>query len=122
MTYLLDSVILIDHCNGIEPATDLPAEIGGQSCITVITRAEVLTGFWPRALPVALGLLDMFTALPITSAVADLAAELRRIRHWKPPDALQAAAAMQHGLILVTRNSRDFKPGGQPQVLIPYRV
>jgi predicted nucleic acid-binding protein len=41
---------------------------------------------------------------------------------WKLPDAIQAAIARAHGLTLVTRNTRDFQPGGDPEVLIPYEL
>jgi predicted nucleic acid-binding protein len=47
---------------------------------------------------------------------------LRRTERWKLPDAFQAAIAIQHGLTLVTRNTRDFQPGREPAVLIPYRL
>jgi|GEM_PF-5947900 len=46
---LLDSVILIDHFNGIEQATEYLEEVWGVAHISAITRAEVLTGFEPTA-------------------------------------------------------------------------
>ena len=121
--YLLDSVILIDHFNSVEAATTFLAEHGSECAISVITRAEVLAGFTLRTEPLARELLDIFPHLPITSEIADLAASLRRSEHWKLPDALQAAVAIQHGLVLVTRNTRDFKVGGTKiEVVVPYRV
>lgn len=42
--YLLDSVILIDHFNNISQATTFLQENKDVSAISVITRAEVLTG------------------------------------------------------------------------------
>jgi len=120
--YLLDSVILIDHFNNVEAATTFLAEHGSECAISVITRAEVLAGFTLRAEPLARELLDVFPHLPITSEIADLAASLRRSEHWKLPDALQAAVAVQHGLVLVTRDTRDFKVGGKKvEVVVPYR-
>ncbi len=122
MKYLLDSVIVIDHFNGVEAATIFLAEHGSVCAVSVITRAEVLTGFDVKTESLARELLDVFTNLPITSDIADLAASLRRSEHWKLPDALQAAVAAQHGLVLVTRNTRDFKVGGKLDVLLPYRL
>lgn len=122
LSYLLDSVIVIDHFNGIDAATAFLSEHGSACAISVITRAEVLAGFDAAGVPVARELLDAFPALPITSDIADLAAALRRSERWKLPDALQAAVATQHKLILVTRNSRDFQVGGKLDVLIPYRI
>jgi len=120
--YLLDSVILIDHFNGIEAATTFLSENGSECAISVITRAEVLAGFTVRTEPLARELLDVFPHLPITSEIADLAASLRRSGHWKLPDALQAAVVVQHELVLVTRNTRDFASNGKLKVLVPYRV
>jgi len=41
---LLDSVILIDHFNGVEPATLFLAGHRHETAVSVITRAEVLVG------------------------------------------------------------------------------
>ncbi|MBK6580422.1 MAG: PIN domain-containing protein, partial [Sandaracinaceae bacterium] len=54
--------------------------------------------------------------------VADLAAALRREHRWKLPDALQAAAARQHGLRLATRNTKDFPPAKHAFVVVPYTL
>jgi len=43
--YLLDSVILIDHFNGVEAATTFLRECRSDAAISAITRAEVMTGF-----------------------------------------------------------------------------
>lgn len=122
LKYLLDSVIVIDHFNGVEAATTFLAERGGDCAFSVITRAEVLTGFDADTETLALELLNLCPTLPLTVETADLAARLRRSEHWKLPDAFQAAVAIQHGLTLVTRNTRDFRTGGEPEVLIPYRL
>jgi predicted nucleic acid-binding protein len=82
----------------------------------------VLTGFDDDSLPLALDLLDAFPTLPLTAAIADDAARLRRVSGSKLPDAIQAAIARANQLTLVTRNSRDFQPGADPKVLIPYRL
>ena len=105
----------------MQEATTFLAEHGSESSISVITRAEVLAGFTVRTEPLARELLDVFPTPPISSDFADLAAALRRRERWKLPDALQAAVAIRHGLTLVTRNTRDFKPGGKLDVLAPYR-
>jgi len=117
---LLDSVILIDHFNGRAEATRYLARVAGESAISVITRAEVLAGFDPVGTALAVRLLDRFPTLNIDTAVADLAARLRREHRWKMPDALQAAVARHHGLELATRNTRDFPPEAHSFVVIPY--
>ena len=120
--YLLDSVIVIDHLNGIAPATAFLADHASACAVSVITRAEVLAGFDDADVPLARDLLDLFPALPITADTADLAARLRRRLHLKLPDALQAALAVGHQLTLVTRNTRDFRSGPDLQIEVPYTV
>ncbi len=122
MRYLLDSVIVIDHFNGIAAATQFPAEHGAACALSVTTRAEVLAGFADGQEALALELLDEFPALPMTSEIATLAARLRRTERWKLPDALQAAVAIHHELVLVTRNTRDFRTSENLQVLVPYAI
>ncbi len=122
LTHLLDSVIVIDHFNGVQAAAAYLARMKDHLTVSVIARAEVLTGFSLEREPVALRLLDRFFTLDIGVPVADLAARLRRERRWKMPDALQAALAIHHGLRLVTRNTRDFPPEQFSFVEVPYRV
>jgi predicted nucleic acid-binding protein len=122
LTHLLDSVILIDHFNGIEKATAYLAAMQGRLAVSVITRAEVLAGFAPEAAALAAELLDRFPTLEIGKATADLAARLRREARWRMPDALQAALATGNGLALATRNTRDFPPERYPFVVVPYTL
>lgn len=122
MRYLLDSVILIDHFNGVAAATGFLDRYAAEAALSVITRAEVLAGFDDDTALLAIRLLDAFPTLPMTAEIADEAARLRRSVRWKLPDAIQAAIALAHGLTLVTRNTRDFQPGGDPEVLVPYEL
>mgnify|MGYP001391769478 CR=1 FL=1 len=118
--YLLDSVILIDHFNGIAAATQFLQEQHQALSISVITRAEVLTGFAPDTLALARQFLKTFPVLPIEARDADLAAQLRREHRWKLPDAFQAALA--HQLKLATRNTTDFSPDKYAFVFVPYTL
>ena len=122
MRWLLDSVILIDHFNGIDPATRFIAGESMDIALSPVTRAEVLTGFSDDHRPLAAELLDQFPTLAITAAEADLAARLRRSEGWRLPDALQAAVAQHNMLDLVTRNTRDFPPDRYDFVTIPYAI
>ena len=100
MEWLLDSVILIDHFNGIAAATQYLEQTQGQAPISVITRAEVLTGFKnARTIRLATALLDCFPALAIDAAIAE-----------------------HHHLKLVTRNVRDFSPKRFSFVVVPYTL
>lgn len=122
MNILLDSVILIDHFNAIPAATSYLRQTHGASVISVITRAEVLSGFDAAGAARVLPLLDRFRTLPIDRDTADRAARLRREHRWRLPDAFQAALADLNGLKLATRNTRDFPPAKFKFVIEPYRI
>jgi predicted nucleic acid-binding protein len=121
VSVLLDSVILIDHLNGRDAATEYLRRTRDAS-ISVITRAEVLAGLAPDSVRTVRLLLERYRTLPIEAETADLAAELRRRNRWKLPDAFQAALAQLHNLKLATRNTRDFPPHQHPFVVVPYKV
>jgi predicted nucleic acid-binding protein len=118
--FLLDSVILIDHLNGIPAASAWLSKEHLRSSISVITRAEVLAGYDQHQRAPIQRLLDAFPSLPIDQKVADVAATLRRQHRWKLPDAFQAALASTHKLTLATRNTKDFPPAEYTWVTKPY--
>jgi predicted nucleic acid-binding protein len=119
---LLDSVIVIDHLNGIEQATRYLELHADRAAISVITRAEVLAGTKPRAVARVRRLLELFPNLAITAEIADGAAVLRRKHRWKLPDAFQAALAKHHRMRLATRDTRDFRPSAHRFVIVPYTL
>jgi predicted nucleic acid-binding protein len=84
MTLLLDSVILIDHFNGVTAATGYLRQNWTSASVSV-TRAEVLTGFQAHRETLAKQLLDRFPTLPDAADDADLAAALRRQYRWNCP-------------------------------------
>jgi len=121
--YLLDSVILIDHLRGVESAIVWLSRLEeGQAVISVVTRAEVLSGGTADEGHAAREICDKFECLAMTKDDATLAAEMRRKDHWKLPDAFQAALAKRHGLRLVTRDIRGFDERKNPFFLVPYRL
>ena len=122
MKVLLDSVILIDHFNGVDAATQYLSSVRADAALSVITRAEVLAGFAGRAGGKGRKLLDCFPTLSIDQAIADSAAALRRKHGWKLPDAFQAAIARSHRLKLATRDLKDFSPRRHRFVVVPYQV
>jgi predicted nucleic acid-binding protein len=118
---LLDSVILIDHLKGIKEATRFILKLQPeQTAVSVITRAEILTGLEEDDKKVVVPLLDQYKLLIIDQPVADMAADLRRVHRWKLPDAFQAALVLHHKIKLTTRNTKDFDPIKFDFVEIPY--
>ncbi|MGH8500495.1 MAG: PIN domain-containing protein, partial [Methylococcales bacterium] len=90
--------------------------------ISVITRAEVLTGFDAEREALAKALLAKIHHRSVTRDAADLAARLRRRYRWKLPDALQAAIALNNQLKPITRNTKDFDPKQHSFVVVPYTL
>lgn len=122
LSLLLDSVILIDHLNGVNQATHFIGDRLRSCAISSVTLAEVLAGLGPSPAAVTTRFLDLFPCLPLGRGEAVLAARLRRARRWKLPDAMQAALAQTHGLKLATRNTADFDPERDDFVFVPYRL
>lgn len=120
---LLDSVILIDHLNDIDQATQFIAELDPlTTAISVISLAEILVGLEGPSFKKGKILLDQYELLIIDGPIAEKAANLRRKHGWKLPDAFQAALAIHHQIKLCTRNTKDFDPAKYPFVEIPYLV
>ena len=123
MERLLDSVILIDHLNGIGKASQFILGLDPmQTAISVITRAEIISGLTEDEKTGVLTLLDQYHLLIIDKPIADLAAKLRKTHRWKLPDAFQAALALHHKIKLTTRNTKDFAPKKHDFVEIPYSL
>jgi predicted nucleic acid-binding protein len=123
LTRLLDSVILIDHLNNIEPATHFVLSLDPEeTAISVITWTEILVGVNELDWPLVQSFLEQFHLLVIDKHIASQAAKVRRKHGWKLPDAFQAALCLHYRLRLVTRNSKDFDPQKHVFVEIPYVI
>ncbi|HXT51585.1 MAG TPA: PIN domain-containing protein [Thermoanaerobaculia bacterium] len=72
----------------------------------MITRAELFAG--NVGSDRLIQLLQPFRELPVDREVAEQAGRIRRESGLRLPDALIAATAVVHGLVLATRNRRDF--------------
>lgn len=88
--------------------------------ISVITRIEILAGVTPARTKTVIEMLDGYFLHGIDRGIADRAGELRRKHRWRLPDAVQAAIAVEHGLTLATRNTKDFPPARFSFVQVPY--
>jgi len=53
--------------------------------------------------------LQEFRLIEFSSPVMELSVIIRRMKKMKLPDAIIAASAVHHDLILVTRNTKDFR-------------
>jgi len=117
---LLDTNILIDYLQGIDPARKLLKEVDDHA-ISIITWMEVLVGAGDECAHEALeAFLNTFVVLPLSDPIARRAVELRRRHRIRLPDAIIWATADVHQRVLITRNTRDFPR--QPGVFHPYRL
>ncbi len=120
---LLDSVILIDHLNSIEAASEFIRSLEPrETAISVITYAEIMVGIDEMDKSIIKSFLYQFERFSIDIDIADKAADLRKKYRWKLPDAFQAALAVHHKVLLTTRNIKDFPPEKHGFVEIPYTI
>lgn len=98
---LVDSDVFVDHLRGHRRFAAGRDEVHYSS----ITRAELFAGREADEQKLR-RLLEPFTELPVDRAIAERAGRLRRNGHILLPDALIAATAAEHRLVLVTRNER----------------
>jgi predicted nucleic acid-binding protein len=102
---LVDSDVLVDHLRGHARFVAGRDEVH----VSTINRAELFAGRSTDEARVRL-LLTAMTEIPVDAAIAERAGRIRRASQARLLDALVAATAIEHGLILVTRKPRDFAP------------
>ena len=96
--------VFVDHLRGHRAI----AADGDRVHYSTITRAELFAGRSAHEDPVRL-LLAPFTEIDVDRSIAEVGGRLRRTHEIALPDALIAATALHHQLILVTRNTKDFE-------------
>jgi predicted nucleic acid-binding protein len=102
---LVDTDVFVDHLRGarrIEPGRE-------RILYSVVTRCELFAGRETEEETIQV-LLAPFEEVPLDRPIAERAGRLRRAGGLRTPDALIAATALEHQLVLVTRNTRDFRP------------
>lgn len=119
MRALFDTNILVDYGNGVQDARD---EMGRyeERVISRVVWIEFLVGARVAEVEARRRFIaEEFRLLEIDEAVSEEAVLVRRRSRLKLADALILATARVHGLLLVTRNDRDFSRD-DPDVRIPY--
>ena len=83
----------------------------GEHYISVITYMEVLGYLFkePKEEEYIKELFGLFRTIYIDQEIADRVVEIRKNHRIKLPDAIIAATALTHDLVLITRNTEDFK-------------
>ena len=117
---LFDTNILIDFLNGIPQSRDEIARYEGKA-ISIITWMEVLVGATEEVEAQTRNYLNTFDVVSLDDKVADRAVALRRQHGVRLPDAIVWASAEEHGMLLVTRNTKDFGRN-TPGIRVPYAL
>ena len=113
--YLVDSCVLIAHLRGHPSTTELLTRLAleGHLGIAAISRTEVIAGMREHERERTLSFLNALLCYPLDAALADLTGDY--VRHYRTqgitldiPDAMIAATAIRHKLVLLTYNQRHF--------------
>jgi len=101
---LLDTDVLVDHLRG-HRRLDL---VDPTLTISVVTRCELFAG---REVDEASlrRTLDLLHEVILSQAIAESGGRIRRATGIPVPDALIAATALEHDMIVMTRNRRHFE-------------
>lgn len=101
---LVDTDVFINHLRGAAELKPRRHRVH----YSVITRAELFAG--NSASDLFTQLLAPFREVAVDRPIAERAGRVRRETGIRLPDALIAATALERGLDLATRNTRDFEP------------
>ena len=109
MIAVFDTNIVIDALNGVAEADDEYSRYE-RVLISRVTWIEVLIGAEGDDTELRDFLESHFEIIPLDLAVSETAVQLRREHRLRLPDAIIWATARVNDAVLVTRNTKDFKP------------
>ncbi|MFC2087535.1 type II toxin-antitoxin system VapC family toxin [Bacteroidota bacterium] len=122
--YLIDSSVAVDYLSGKLPEKGMGFMHAVMSHIpnfSVITKIEIL-GY--KARPEVNDFLSEFmndsVIYKLSNECVEQAIELKKEYKMHTPDAIIAATALVHGLILITQNSNEFDRIEDLEILNPY--
>ena len=117
---LFDTNVLIDFLNRV-PEARHELERYSDKAISLVTWIEVMVGAEGDLDLPTRAFLNGFEVIAIDKDVAERAVSLRRTHRIKLQDAVIWASAQANGMLLVTRDTKDF-PSDDPGIRMPYRL
>jgi predicted nucleic acid-binding protein len=122
--YLIDSNTIIDFCNGKLPLKGKDFLMNIRPEISIITQIELFAN--PNIPKQEYQLLEKFVDIAIVHAVdarlVQTTIDIRQNYKIKLPDAIIAATAIAHNLVLITRNIDDFKRLSNLTIVNPWAL
>jgi predicted nucleic acid-binding protein len=124
--YLIDTNVVIDYLGKKFPVTGMDfmdRVINAVPNVSVVTKIEVL-GFntLDEHYQLLIDFMDDATVLDLTDNIVDQSIDIRKKHKTKLPDAIIAATALVYGLVLISRNTSDFKNIQNLQVIDPHKL
>jgi predicted nucleic acid-binding protein len=124
--FLIDSNVVIDYLSAKMPAKGMAFMneiVDNIPKISVISKIEVL-GFSapPSHYKLLEDFMDVSVIIPVTEEVASITILLRKQVRIKTPDAIIAATALHHNMILIARNSSDFAGIDGLKIIDPWMI
>ncbi len=108
--YLIDTNVLIEYLGRVLPddvSVKVAAIIGEEFNISFVNKIEIL-GHVSAVKEIGV-FINTATVFYINEEVIERTVSLRKISKIKLPDAILAATAITYDLVLLTRNTDDFK-------------
>lgn len=121
MKAFVDTNILIDYLAGVSKAKKELA-LYSEVHVSLITWMEILVGAKDEDEEKEIkNFLLSFKVCEISQNIAERSVKIRKDLKVRLPDAIVLASAEELGLLLVTRNSKDFSTKN-PRIRVPYRL
>jgi len=122
--YLIDTNVIIDNFGNKLPAKAKEFLSSFDPVVSAVTKIEVLG--WPKATKEQLSplyaFMDIANILPIDEAVIEETVLIRQTQKIALGDAIIAATALVHGLVLISRNISDFENIRGLKVIDPHSL
>ena len=125
--YLLDSNTIIDYIAGLYSGKAkqwLNHIIDEEIIVSVITKIEVLS-FDPDKednYPILVDFFEASTILELSDSVVNKTIAIRQKQKIKLPDSVIASTALVNELVLISRNTKDFRTIPDLEVINPYDI
>jgi predicted nucleic acid-binding protein len=122
--YLIDTNVIIDYFGDKLPQEAKAFLNSFEPIVSAVTKIEVLG--WLNATREQLyplnAFMDLASILPIDETVISKTISIRQSKKIALGDAIIAATALTNGLILISRNTKDFENIAGLRVVNPYEL